>query len=405
MPRLYYYYHRLLRRSIHRSALYSTIASQFTRREAKGRTLQLPVSRYLSGLVGIFAVCFFYSKKSHAQQNELFFFAADHPYIQYTGRIDFINPKLPRFWQPGVYISTKFTGPDCEIILNDEELWGKNHNYLEVIVDGKAARLQTKAKRDTIRIKNLSPGEHSLVICKNTEANIGYLELVGIRCKQLVKPDAKPVRKIEFIGNSITCGTGSDLTEIPCGKGVWQDQHNAYMSYGAVTARTLNAQYHLSSVSGIGLMHSCCNMDIIMPPVFDKISMRNDTIVWNFNNYQPDVVAICLGQNDGIQDSAAYCNNYIAFIKQLRGYYPKATIVCLTSPMADASLTTFMKKTLTAIVREVNKNGDEKVTKYFFSKQYHNGCDHHPDLAEHRLIANELTGFIKKKMNPIAIGW
>ncbi len=377
MSRLHYYYHRLL---------------QFTQSLSKS-TLHRSVI-----LFSILATFFVYSGNARQQNDSIKFFAADHPYIQYTGRIDFTDPKLPRFWQPGVYISTKFIGSSCEIILNEEELWGKNHNYLEVIVDGKAARLQTKAKCDTIRIKNLSPGEHSLVICKNTEANIGYLELVGIRCKQLIKPVAKPVRKIEFIGNSITCGTGSDLSEISCGKGVWQDQHNAYMSYGAVTARTLNAQYHLSAVSGVGLMHSCCNMDIIMPPVFDKISMRNDTIDWNFNNYQADVVTICLGQNDGIQDSTAYCNNYIAFIKQLRGYYPKATIVCLTSPMADASLAIFMKKTLTAIVSKVNKNGDKKVAKYFFSKQYHNGCDHHPDLAEHRLIANELTGFIKKKM-------
>ena len=33
--------------------------------------------------------------------------------------------------------------------------------------------------------------------------------------------------------------------------------------------------------------------------------------------------------------------------------------IALTSPMADASLTTFMKKTLTAIVSEVNKNGEK----------------------------------------------
>lgn len=354
--------------------------------------------KYLVVPLNIFAVCFFQTP-IHAQQKSLSFFAADHPNIQYTGRIDFADPKLPRFWQPGVYINTKFTGPDCEIILNDEVLWGKNHNYLEVVVDGKAVRVQTKAKRDTIKVaQNLSAGEHSLVICKNTEANIGYLELVGIRCKQLVKPVAKPLRKIEFIGNSITCGAGSDLSTIPCGKGEWHDQHNAYLGYGAVTARTLNAQYHLSSVSGIGLMHSCCNMNIIMPPVFDKISMRNDTIAWNFNKYQPDVVTVCLGQNDGIQDSAAFCNNYIAFIKQLRGYYPKATILCLTSPMADASLTVFMKKTLTAIVSRMNKNGDKKVASYFFSKQYNNGCDYHPDLADHQLIAKELTTFIRKRM-------
>ena len=358
------------------------------------RTLQRPVI-----LLSLCAAFLLHAEMSYAQQSSLSFFAADNPYIQNTGRIDFTNTKLPRFWQPGVYITIKFIGTRCEVIVNDEVLWGKNHNYLEAVVDGKAVRLQTKAIRDTITVAdNLSNGQHTLVVCKNTEANIGYLELVGIRCKQLVKPAAKPKRKIEFIGNSITCGTGSDVSEIPCGKGVWQDQHNAYMSYGPTTARALNAQYHLSAVSGIGLMHSCCNMNIIMPPVFNKISMRNDTIAWNFNKYQPDIVTICLGQNDGIQDSALFCNNYISFIKQLRGYYPKATFVCLTSPMADARLGAFMKKTLTAIVSKANKSGDKKVTSYFFSKQYHNGCDSHPDLAEHQLIAKELITFIKKEM-------
>jgi hypothetical protein len=78
------------------------------------------------------------------------------------------------------------------------------------------------------------------------------------------------------------------------------------------------------------------------------------------------VVTICLGQNDGIQDEVVFCNNYISFIKKVRGYYPKATIVCLTSPMADATLTTFMRKTLTAIVNAVHKAEDKKVSHYFF---------------------------------------
>ena len=336
----------------------------------------------------------------HAQKQPLLFFPADHPFIQYTGRIDFSNPKLPRYWQPGVYFEIKFAGTDCEIILNDEVLWGKNQNYLEVVVDGIAKRIQTKSLCDTIVVaKNLSNGIHSLLVCKNTEANIGYIELVGIRCKQLLKPNSKSLRKIEFIGNSITCGTGSDVSEIPCGKGLWQDQHNAYLSYGAITARTLNAQYHLSSVSGIGLMRSCCNMNIIMPKVFDKINMRNDTNAWDFKKYQPDVVTICLGQNDGKQDSALFCENYISFIKQLRSYYPKTNFILLTSPMADASLAAFMKKTLSAIKEKMNKSGDKKVSTYFFSKQYHNGCDSHPDLEEHKQIAGEITGHIKKLMH------
>ena len=204
------------------------------------------------------------------------FYSADNNLIQYTGRIDFTDPKLPRFWQPGVSIKAKFKGTECYIIVNDEILWGKNHNYLEIVIDGKAKRLQTKTRSDTIKAaENLPYGDHTIVICKNTEANIGYLEFVGITCQKLLAPDAKPKRKIEFIGNSITCGTGADQSEIPCGKGVWQDQHNAYLSYGPATARALNAQYYLSAVSGIGLMRSCCNMNIIMPQVFDKISMRN----------------------------------------------------------------------------------------------------------------------------------
>ncbi|MGK2860646.1 MAG: SGNH/GDSL hydrolase family protein [Chitinophagaceae bacterium] len=338
-------------------------------------------------------------EKVSCQQDELNFFAANHPYIQYTGRIDFSNPELPRFWQPGVYIQTRFEGDVCEIILNDEMLGGKTHNYIELVVDGKETRLQTKNKTDTFTVSgNPINKVHTLAIYKNTEANIGYLELAGIRSKKLVKPVDKPERKIEWIGNSITCGTGSDLSQIPCEKGVWSNQHNAYMSYGAVAARELNAQYHLSSVSGIGLMHSCCGMNVIMPQVFDKISMRNDTILWNFKNYQPDVVSVCLGQNDGMQDSATFSNNYISFIKQLRSYYPNATILCLSSPMADAKLAAYMRKTLTAVADQMKKSGDSNVVTYFFSKSFNNGCDTHPDISQHKEIAEEITTFIRKKM-------
>lgn len=307
--------------------------------------------------------------KTQAEQGCMQTYQPDHSLIQYTGRIDFSNPQLPRFWQPGVYIRFHFSGNECEILLNDEMLWGNNHNYIELVVDGKAIRLQMKTKVDTVSVTNfLSASEiHTVIICKNTEANIGYMELAGIRCRELLQPLPKPQLKIECIGNSITCGTGSDASAIPCGQGKWHDQHNAWFSYGAVMARKLNAQFHLSSVSGIGLMRSCCNMNIVMPRVFDKVSMRNDSIQWNFANYQPDVVTVCLGQNDGIQDSANFCLKYRLFIQQLRGYYPNAQIILLSSPMADAGLKAFMKKMLTAVMRKVNKEGDKKVATFFFS--------------------------------------
>ncbi|MFB9863495.1 SGNH/GDSL hydrolase family protein [Rufibacter immobilis] len=327
-------------------------------------------------------------------------FEADHPYIQYTGRIDFSNPKAPRFWTPGVYITAKFRGTSCQILLNDEEYGGK-HNYLEVIVDnGTPYRIQTTGKSNTIQVAhNLPPGEHTVTLCKNTESNIGYLELVGIKAEALLPPPAKPTRKIEFIGNSITCGSGADPSTVPCGQGQWHDQHNAYLAYGPRTARALNAQWHLTAFSGIGLMRSCCNMKLVMPQIFDKVNLRENEIAWNFSQYVPDAVTICLGQNDGIQDSTLFTRNYLQFLQTVRSKYPQAEIICLTSPMADVQLAASQKNYLTGIVQAARRAGDAKVHSFFFARSYTNGCDSHPNLADHDLIARELTPFLKKTLH------
>src|SRR5438132_1287901 len=122
------------------------------------------------------------------------FFPADHPAFQYTGRIDFSNPKLPRFWQPGVYIVTQFEGSSCSIILNDEVLWGNSHNYVDIIVDdNNGFRYKMTGKTDTIlAAKDLENKTHRILICKDTEAGIGYLEFVGLICNAVKPPEPKP---------------------------------------------------------------------------------------------------------------------------------------------------------------------------------------------------------------------
>ncbi len=322
-------------------------------------------------------------------------FPADDKRIQYTGRVDFSNPRRPRFWASGAYVTARFSGPSCELLINDEAS-GPNHNYLHVVVDGRASRLRLTGKTNTLRVaKGLSAGPHTLLLVKDTEAGIGYLEIVGLKCAGLLPPPPRPARKIEFIGNSITCGMGADAAAVPCKTGQWFDQHNAYDAYGPTVARALSAQYHLTSVSGIGLIHSCCEMKITMPEVFDKLNQRDNLGTWDFARYQPDVVTVCLGQNDGVQDSTQFCGAYLEFLQTIRARYPRATIVCLTSPMADAQLSAALRNYLTGTVAAARAAGDQKVFKFFFPERYVGGCDSHPTLAEHAKLAQQLTAYLK----------
>lgn len=325
---------------------------------------------------------------------------ADNPNIQYVGRFDFSNPKLPKFWAPGTYIKAKFKGTACEVVVNDEVLWGNSHNYIEVVIDGnKLYRVQTTGTSNTIKVaQGLTDSEHTILVCKDTEAGIGRLEFVGFRCKELLPPDPLPTRKIECYGNSITCGSGIDQSAIKCDAAGanWYDQHNAYLSYGALTARSLNAQWQLSSVSGIGLIHSCCGNNATMPKIYDRINLAEGGGAWDFSKYIPDVVTICLGQNDGVQDSVAFCSAYVTFIQNIRAKYANANIILLTSPMADEALLKVMRNYISGVVANRNLAGDKKVTKFFFSRSFNSGCGGHPDMAEHVLISNELKAYIQQ---------
>ncbi|HMR91290.1 MAG TPA: SGNH/GDSL hydrolase family protein [Chitinophagaceae bacterium] len=327
-------------------------------------------------------------------------YPADHDYIRYTGRVDFSKAGQPKYWAPGVYFTFSFEGTYCVLLLNDEERWGKSHNYLQIQIDDQPSyRIQTTGKENRIVLASgLAPGRHTVIVCKNTEAGIGYIQPVSLLCEKLLPPPPAPSRRIEFIGNSITCGMGNDASAIACNTREWYDQHNAYMAYGPLTARKLNARWQLTAESGIGLIHSCCNKKTTMPQVFDKINVADDTIAWDFSRYQPDVVTVCLGQNDGIQDSTAFCNAYVQFLYHLRQYYPKAQIVLLSSPMAGDDLKKVLTGYITSVVNAMHREKDKKISSYFFSKRYDKGCDYHPNMDEHKEMADELAAYLKGLM-------
>ena len=348
--------------------------------------------------VGILAVAALRSEGRQTKPTTII--SASDGRIRYTGRVDVSHPAAPRLYGAGASVSARFQGTECEALIGDENRWNKNRNYLAIVVDdGKPVRVQTGGKLSVIPVaKNLSPGAHTVTIYKDTEAAIGYIEVVGFRCAGLAALPPAPRRKLQFFGDSITSGAESDTSVVPCKQGEWYDRHNAYASYGMATGRLLNAQTHLQSRSGIGLMHSCCDMKQVMPDVWNTLDTETPTLKWDAKRYQPDAVMVCLGQNDGEQEPKAFDAAYVAFLQTLRTAYPKSQIVCLSSPMASASLRTYQEASLGRVVAARKNAGDNKVSSHVFSRSYNGGCGGHPDVAEHQKIAEELSGYLKTTM-------
>ena len=115
--------------------------------------------------------------------------------------------------------------------------------------------------------------------------------------------------------------------------------------------------------------------------------------------FNPDLVVSALGQNDGVQDSSKFASAYLDFIRMLREKNPSADIALISSPMADDTLRTFFKALLPAIAAEAEAQGfagkSGKIPYHVFERGFNAGGAAHPDMAEHEVIAAEVTRFIK----------
>ena len=156
----------------------------------------------------------------------------------------------------------------------------------------------------------------------------------------LTDAPALPERKIEFIGNSITCGYG--VESFNPNEHFNEATENHYYTYAAITARNLEAQHVTVARSGIGIYRNYAgpktgNPDN-MPNCYEQTLLYDKTQPWDFNRFTPNVVCVNLGTNDTSTkgyDKKLLLDGYRNFIKKLRSHYPNAKIVMLTGVMLD----------------------------------------------------------------------
>jgi len=317
--------------------------------------------------------------------------------INYVGRFDFTNPETPRFMYSGCTISADFTGTSVAIKLMDDSL----RNWFTVNLDDSLFTFESNDSSGFYQLaEHLPDTVHRISITRRTEWHGGNTSFAGFVLDQgkglLLIP--KLSRTLEFIGNSLTCGYGNE--------GESRKSHfeyrteNGYLAYGAIVARALNANYVAICRSGIGMYQSYGgDRDFVQPKLYDEIVVGSEA-QWSYRDNPPDVVVIELGANDLVKplDSALFVDAYVNFVKKLRTQYPEAAIICASGPTLPGDNTLTFQTYVQAVYAQFSTT-DKRIHYFHFGTIDANGSDWHPNLEEHKQMADALLPFIKRLKN------
>ena len=328
------------------------------------------------------------------------------PHIKFMGRTAMLDEAAVLAW-PGASASINFFGSGLKVTLKDE----RGDNYYNVILDGKVINVlhPDSLKKEYVLATGLPATNHTLELFKRTEWTMGktlLYEFALDKGSATLAPPPVSKRKMEFFGNSITCGYADiDSTGKDRGTSAYE---NAYLSYATITAHHFNAEFNITARSGIGILVSWFPQ--IMPEMYDKLDPTDSESKWDFTKYNPDIVVINLFQNDSWivkqpeneQFKARFLSKapneeqiikaYRDFLKTIRSKYPKAKIICALGSM-DATQTGSPWPGY--IERSVAQTGDKNILTHFFPYKNTPG---HPNVKEQEAMADDLIAFIEQNV-------
>ena len=223
--------------------------------------------------------------------------------------------------------------------------------------------------------------------------------------------------KIEFIGDSITCGYGVE------GKSVDEpfttDAENAEKAYAFLAAETLNMDALLTSFSGYGIISGYTdnaairNETELVPIYYEKEGQnpyrlpsgkRIQDIPRDFSVFQPDYIVVNLGTNDlswcgaDRERQDLFALKYAEFLKTVRKNNHAARILCILGVMG----TGLNPKVQEAVGNYCRETGDRKIRVMMLEEQNAArdglGSYFHPSEITQRLLAEKVTDAIRDWM-------
>jgi lysophospholipase L1-like esterase len=315
--------------------------------------------------------------------------------VRFVGRFDVVDGGGTRFEWPGVSLNARFTGTSVGVDLDDT-----GNSELAVFVDGtEHSKIVASAGRKTYALASgLDAGTHELLVWRRSEAFVGRSEFFALTFADggtLLSPPAPLARRIEIIGDSLTCGYGNE--GMP-GCHFTSGTENNYLAYGSVAARLVNAELSTVAWSGLGMYRNYGDVDASAKPLpfYYDDSLPTIGVRWDFSKFIPDVVVINLGSNDSSthgDPGQPYIDAYVAFVKRVRAKYPNAFIMCIDS-------NSIVTNDVSAVVTAIKGGGDMKIESFAITGQNGQGCDGHPNIASDQAMGESLAGELRRVM-----GW
>jgi lysophospholipase L1-like esterase len=327
--------------------------------------------------------------------------------VHTAGRVK-VDGGTARYSWPGIYFEGRFRGTGVGIVLNDSAA-----DY-DVQVDGATVATLVTPGRTTRWVNGLRNAEHTVRLVKRNESPWSTSEFGGFVAAPggaiLGKPAARG-RQIEFIGDSLSVGYGNTSTSREC---TWDQVNrttNTDLSYGALTARGLSADYQINAFSGKGMVRNYNGGDPgnHYRTYYDRALLNVAGDVWNPGTWRPQLVVVYLGTNDfstalnpgepwttpdGL--AAAYRTAYGDFVQKLRTRYGTGTTIVAVGAGSFAD-------DVQQVVRERAGAGDSRVRYWFLDDTGLDflGCDWHYSTRDHELVADRFGTFV----DGLALDW
>ena len=239
-------------------------------------------------------------------------------------------------------------GDYTEITLAPENPYVSSSHRPRVAIysDGNLVAMECISEEKTYRINTEYSGT-VITLVKLSEAMYSSVKLTKAASYGMkdIEPTEEKKLKIEFIGDSITCGYGTDGGAY----GSFSTQtENFTKTYAYLTAEKLDADYSAVCYSGYGVLtgyteNGKINDKVVMNEYEKACHLTGqEDLLWDFSKEINNVVVINLGTND-----ASYCSGssygkqlftdaYVQMLRTVREKNPYAYILCILGDMNNS---------------------------------------------------------------------